>query len=256
MLKEAIEELKKQIAETSEEEVEEVQEEVVEEPDEPEEKPEEKAEEPAKVEEKPDDAAFARMRREKAALEKQLRELKEPKQEEEADNPVESELKEIIKERTYSKAEREFLSMESDFKRTNPEYASVAAEYAQIIASSIKAQNPRLSEADLVDRTKKFVLEKAGGYLRDGFNPIEELYQEAKELGITGKSREKPEPEAKEERRPDLRKVAENRKRSAGTAGPAGEERGSLTKQSAAEMSVAEWKRLPADEKRRLMYGA
>ena len=104
----------------------------------------------------------------------------------------------------------------------------------------------------IAEKTKDTILTKAAHYVRDGFNPIEELYHEAKELGCTGKSYAKEESK-EEEIKPDLKKVAENRKRSTGMTSSGGKSEGQMTKLAAAELSVAEWKRLPPSEKARLL---
>lgn len=250
----------------------------------PEPEKEEKAEEPKKeepkveelkAEEKPDDGAFARMRRENKAMKERLERLERGEEEakskqkpdedggEEEGDRVElpAEVVSLVERDRMTRAEQEFQSLEVDFRVDNPEYDDIAAQYVQAKAYAIKVANPRITNAQLTAKTKEAILHAAGEYARQGLNPVEEMYADAKALGF--KPRPKVEEVIKEEKaetkkeiKPDMKQVADNRKRSAGMADAGGKEEGLVTKQSAADMSVAEWAKLPTEEKRRLMYGA
>lgn len=236
----------------------------------PEEKPIEKPIE--KVEEKPlDDAGYARLRREAAAAENRAKkaeqELEESRRVVATERPIEeqpaqaipSELQPLIERHRIGEAEREFAIYENKAKQLHPEYGAVASEYAQAMYQSIKLQNRGVSELQLNEMTKKAILIQAGEFVRAGYeNPVEEMFHYAKELGFTGKSYQKQEskPEPKEEKlEPDMSKVAENRKRSSGMAATNGRSEGLMTLGAAADLSAAEWAKLPVTEKRRLMYG-
>lgn len=294
-LEETIKELKEQIEEEEKKEgLEAEQEETVEAKEEPEEKApeqEDKAEEkkdaePAetkkeelkieeeKKEEKPDNAAFARMRREAAAAKKKAEEAEErriaaetklaalqnPVEEEaiEARQPeVSPEIAQLLEDHRYGRAEKEFKNLESKFMASMPDYESVSAEYAMGMAQAIRIQNPRLSAQEIADKTKKEILLKAASFAKEGYDPIEELYHEAKDLGFTGKSMKREEPKEEqvkeEEVKPDMKKVAANRQRSTNMSGTHGKSTNMMTKAAAAELTVAEWQALPKDEKRRLL---
>lgn len=219
-----------------------------------------------KKEEELDSAGYARLRREAAAerkkreeLEREVEALKAKKEE-----PVEEverielppEVNELIETQRKAKAFQEFQELEAPFRAKTPEYDDIAEQFLVQQAHSIKIQNPRLPNEKVFELAKETILRKAGKYLNDGFNPIEELYHEALELGLKprAKAEEKAE-EVKEEPKPDMKKVAANRQRSAGMNGASGKQEGQLTKQAAGELSIAEWQKLPASEKRRLMYG-
>lgn len=272
-LSDTIKELKDQIEEEKkkEEDVIDEQEEVEEPADAPaeEEKPEEpkseEVKEEAKEEEKPDSAAFQRLRREAAAAKKRAEEAEakliasqdKPKEREQINEEpsapeVVPEIAEIVEDHRMKRAEREFQALEANFKANTPEYDAVAAEYAMAIAQSIRIQHPRLSPMDIAEKTKKTILIKAANFMRDGFDPIEELFHEAKDLGFTGKSAQKKE-EPEEEVKPDMKKVAANRARSTGMTAASGRSEGLMTKKAAADLTVAEWKRLPKAEKARLL---
>ncbi len=261
-LHEAIEDLKKEIAEKADEP--EVVEEVEEAPKEEEPKVEEEPAKEEPKEEKLDDSGYARLRREAAAAKKlandeaarreaaeaKLAAIEAPEAVEQTfDDP---ELEEIRQERRNKRAEREFEALEAKYRRVNPDYDAVAAEYALALAQSIKTQHPRLSNSEIIDKTKETILIKARDDYRAGFDPAEELYHDAKELGITGKKAE-PKVEIVEELKPDMEKLAANRKKSAGMAAASGKSEGIMTKQAAADLTVAEWAKLPATEKRRLL---
>lgn len=249
-----------QLKEELEQQLEEAKKAEVAEPEEPEiiEKEEEITPEPEEKKEELDAAGYAKLRREKAAekkradeLEAELLRLKAEPQKEEVDSPeIDPDLAEFKRERLVSRAEREFQALESEYLRTNPEYAPIAAEYAKALQTSFKLQNKSLSEAQIMEKTKLHILEKASDYMNKGYNPVEELFHEAKELGFKGiRSEEKEEKLA-----PDMKKVAENRKKSAGMTASSGKTEGILTKEAAAELTSAEWMRLSKSERQRLMY--
>lgn len=238
-------------------------------PEEEEKKVETKDEEPA------DNAAWAKMRREAAAAKRKAEEAEAKRielelklaevqarlqpQEEVAEAPraaaVPPEVEEIIQTHRMVKAEQEFKALEDDFRKSNPGYDAVAAEYAMALAQSIKIQNRHLSQDQVVAETKKAILMKASNYINNGYDPIEELYHEARELGFTGR-RVGAAPEPKEERAlsPDLKKVAANRERSSGMAGASGKTGQNLTPQVALSLTVQEFAKLSPDQQAQLAH--
>ncbi len=231
-----------------------------------EEKPKEEVKEQPK-EESPDALAFQRVRREAAAA-KRLAEEKEteiselkaklaaPKEEAVEQPAVDPEIQSMLQSHRMVQAEKEFMSLESKFASSNPDYHAVSSEYALALAQSIKIQNPRLSSAEVAEETKKAIIVKSANFLNKGFDPIEELYNEAKELGFKGNSfKKETKEEPKEEIKPDMKKLAENRAKSTGMTASSGESKGQLTKQAAADLTTAEWMKLPKSEKQRLLYG-
>lgn len=276
MLEDTIEELKKEIAEQEKKESGEVETEEAQEvkPEEPVKEEEKKEEEPKK--EELDNSGYARLRREAAAAQKKadfettkrleaetrLAALENPQTEtEEIRRPFDPEIEEVRQSLRMTKAEREFQSLEQKFRSKTPEYDAVSSEYAMAMAQSIRIQNPRLSPADIGERTKESILIKAANYMKEGFDPIEELFHEAKELGFTGKSLKKEEVKeekaevVEEEIKPDMKKLAANRAKSTGMAASGGKSEGQLTQLAASELTAQEWMKLPASEKKRLMYG-
>lgn len=263
-LEKEIEETKKlleqAVEETEEPVVEEVEEEAEESAEEPEaEEVEEKADpvEEEKTEEKLDDAAYARLRRENAALKKQL-ESKTPKAEEvvEAEEVKEDPILAVIKERELlNQAGREFAQMENEFRIKNPEYDNIANQYKAAMYQLIRIDNPRESHEVLLEKTNKALLLKAAKYERGGLNPIEELFSDAKAAGFKFVETKEAEPEEeKKVLKPDLTKVAANKKRNAGTAGAKGAgDRGQMTPQALAELPAYEFAKIPSEERQRIM---
>lgn len=270
MLQDELKRMKEELAEKEKQEK--VEELKVEEPEQPEEEVEEPEEEikeevkeevkEEKKEEKLDDAGYARLRREAAAEKrraeqaiKELEELKAAKAEKPVEQPIITpELQPLVEDHRLRSAEREFLVYENKVKQAHPEYNAVTAEYAAAMYQSFKIQNPRKTDFELNEMTKRAILMRAGEYAKAGYeNPVEEMYYEAKELGFTGKSFKQ---EPKEERlQPDMAKVAENRKRSTGMTANNGVKEGQMTLAMAATLPAGEWARLPKAEKQRLLYG-
>lgn len=282
-LQETAEELKKQIEaleaeETTEETAEEAEDEVVE--DEPSPEETEKVEEEPKVEEKPadpplDDAGFARLRREKAEAKKEaeearrrLAEMEEKLNRLTSGEPVEavadaqtvelpSDIEEMRQERIMTKAEREFQAMEAQFRQVAPDYDGVADAYAKGIFQALRVQNPRASALELADMTKKTILTKASEFLNQGYDPIEELYEEAKSLGFTAAVAELEQEVEEKPKKASLDTLAKNRSRSANMAGASGHGSGAapMTRAALAELSAAEYAKIPIEERRRIMQG-
>lgn len=269
-LVEAIKEMKEQLE--KEEEVvadapeEEETEKPAEEPEKEDASAEDKKEEVSPpAEEKLDDSGYARLRREAAAAKKRADDLEvevaelrkkptpEPTEEAAPSSEMDPEIKEVIMDKRLKSATEEFLDRENKYKRSNPEYGDVANEYGAAIARSIQIQNPRYSAQKIAEETQKTILTKAAHYLKEGFDPIEELYHEAKELGFKGESVRRKQEVEEVEIKPDMKKVAENRKKTTGMVASGGKSEQSLTKAAASELSVAEWSKLPTSEKRRLM---
>jgi hypothetical protein len=236
-------------------------------PEEP--KAEEKKEEPkVEAKEERDDGSQrrARLARERDAYKKQVEELQEklavasaPKATEESpkqDSYIDSVLQEVVQEHTVSRAQRGFEIAESEFIQRNPEYIDVSKQYWTAMAASVKLQNPRMSNVQVNEATKNYILNIAEGYAQKGLNPAEEMYHDAVDLGFKAR-KDEPEPEEKPELKPDLSKVAANRARNAGMAAAKG--RGAsavMTKQYAAtELTTAEWAKIPKAERERLLYG-
>lgn len=277
-LEQEIEDLKKQIAEAESEP------EVVEESEKDEEglvdgdsvedaareepeKTEEKVEEPVKEEAKAEDldaSGYARLRRDKKALEdkaerlaRELEELKSaPKAEAKEEEKLPPVMREIVEDHTRIRAQEELTTFAAEAMAKHPDYAEVVAPYVKSVEASIRLLNPGKSSVEVSKLTEKHMLEMAGSYLNQGYsNPAEEIFLRAKEMGFRAQKEEKKETEVKVEPKPDMAKLAANRARSAGTAAAGGESKGQLTKQAAADLTVQEWQNLNPEEKRRLLYG-
>jgi len=235
-------------------------------PKEPEKKEEEKEpEKPAVL----DDSAYARMRREARAAEKRAleaetrlaQELSKKSAEISAEQAAPSaqvpdELLEVVEERQFKRAAIELERIEGEFRRSVPDYDAVANQYANAVAQSIRIQNPRLTPKEIAEKAERTILLKAASFSSQGFNPVEEMYYEAKELGFGAqstppKSTEEPAPVL----RPDMKKGAANRARSSGMAAVGGKSEGQLTQSAADNLTVAEWAKLPVETRERLMRG-
>lgn len=226
-----------------------------------------------KVESEPplDKTGAYRLRREKDAekkradeLQRKLEELIAEKEKQQTFNQQEEqidlppEFQEIAQEHKYQRAVREFTILENQVRNSYPEYDKISAEYRQAMYHSIKIQNPRRSEVEISEMTSRAILNRAAEFARAGYaNPVEELMHEAQSLGYDGSSfrRMQEQPKTQERLQPDLRKLAENRKRSAGLAASNGRQQGMMTRQAAAELTSEEWARLPNSEKARLLPG-
>lgn len=224
---------------------------------------EEKVEEPEqKAEESDDDFRvrkneYYKLRREKQKLERENQELKQSRttDEESADDDL---LAEVKKEVMIKRALREFTEMESSFVREAgvDDYEDVTSQYRQAVYNSLRVMNPKISHEALLDQTRETILMRASQYVQQGLDPIAELYYSAKELGFKKMAKEATKEDAKETPKPDLKKVAANKKRSAGMAGSSASGRPEITAEAAASMSPAEFAKLSKEDKDRFLRSA
>lgn len=279
-LQDQLEEDRKKLAEMLESETKEDEEEEIEETEEEEPEPEEESveKEPEKEPEKPveepklDASGYARLRREAAASKKLAEEERTARQALAEENerlksgqyePVEQSqevalppvLQKLIQREHTNEAISEFKNYEADFRGTVENYDSVADQYQTALAQSIKIQNPRMSRQDVDAQAQHIIMVKASEYLKSGLNPIEELYHDAIEAGYTGKQPEIV--EKVKEIKPDLDRVAANRKRNSGFAAASGQGSGGqiTLKHAATQYTNAEWMALEPSEKLRIMGG-
>lgn len=212
-------------------------------------------------EDKPDNEAFARLRREasearreKAELEARIAEEKNKKNDinedpepnkaekyeewlEWKDRKLEKKLKDVEdwkeketnKQRVEEAAKAEMRGwdyFEKPFAAKTPDYKEVGEFGFHRIASSIKTLNPDISDEALVSATQREILRIANHALASGHeNPVEYLYKKAKsEWGYqppVAKTEEKP--IEKKEPKIDLKKIEENKNRSASGAAAGGQ---------------------------------
>lgn len=231
----------------------------------------EAAEEPEKEEpkeEKLDDAGYARLRREKDAekrradeLERKIAELSAPKQTAsdegtQTEQPsYDHELEQIKLENRYNAAEKVIVRMEQEFKENAPvDYDDVSMQYKAAVYNSIRLDpaGSDLSHTELLDATRKRLLEIAASHKSKGYNPIEKMYIDGKKLGFGPLP--KQEQAVEKELKPDLSKIAANKKRNAGTAGAKGAgDRGQMTPVAMSELSAKDYAKIPASERKRVL---
>jgi chromosome segregation ATPase len=249
---------------------------------------EEVADEETSEEEPKDNRGYARLRREKAEAERKAREYEErlkaleakvtnPETKAEEKDPEPdvkkdpvawlewndrqnkteiAQLKESIQKEQQAKqeaelierAKQEFTSFESQFAASVDDYEDVAQFMFKKVADSLSVVNPNLTQAQLIDKTQRHILQLAADYHAQGLNPAEELYYDAKEkFGFQSAPKEEVK---KEPARRDLSKIASNRKRNAGTAVVSGGSKPQITKEMAANMSISEFAQLSEEDKK------
>jgi hypothetical protein len=161
----------------------------------------------------------------------------------------------------YTEAIGEFNQIRDKYIAKNPDYVPAFHHSFDAYAKSIKMMRPDLSPQQITGMIDREMLQFAGQCVSKGLNPAEELYDLAmerfgyvpnsvkgiadedsgteEEVAPTHKAPDGIKP--KDAPRPNLRKIADNRKRSASPlvgAGQAG--RGQLTKEAAANMTMGE----------------
>lgn len=265
-LEEELKAMEAELAKMGEEPVEEpIEEEKPVAEEEPAEEPKEepKVEDTKEPEEPLDNAGYARLRRERQAAERRAEELERQLEAERAKKAettdteetvaLPPELLSIVERDQIERATRDFQVLEEKFRAKNPEYDDIAQQYTSALAYSLKVQNPRLSNTEIMERAKVEILKRAGAYLRDGFDPIEEMFHDAKEMGFKPRAKE----ESVEEKplKPDMKKVAENRAKSPGTAAAGGgDAKGNMTMKYAVEnLTLADFSKMSDAEIAQMM---
>ncbi|MDP9195207.1 MAG: hypothetical protein M3O22_00285 [Pseudomonadota bacterium] len=250
--------------------------------------PVEKPEAEDKTEDRPDNAAFARLRREKSALERRLAEIEAAKAAPTPQGPVavkpadsvpdkaadpaayaqwefrqtQQRVEEVAQKqalrdqqeqqaRLYQSAVQEFTGYEGEFKKNAQDYEAVARHLRQRLGDSLHALYPNAADNQVEAAVDQQILRFASEYARQGLNPVEELYHITKEkYGYRS-----TEPEKK--KGPDLATIEKNKKRSASPLSAGGQSSGArLTAEAAASMSLAEFSRLTPSQLAELERGA
>lgn len=233
--------------------VEEEPEDEVVEQEEPAEEPETAQDDSKKEEEEKPSSEFYRLRRENAKLKKQLEDSAAQRSEPTQQNaPIEDPvLRELYFEKLQRDAANEFVALEQPFAQAHADYEDISEQYKASVYNSLRIFNPSLSHDQLLKQTATVILQKAGNYKAAGLDPIEELYNEAKSLGF--KQREARPAEKAKQIKPDLAKVAENKRRNASVAAVGSSATPDYTPSSVAKYTPAEWQALPNDVKRKLL---
>lgn len=165
--------------------------------------------------------------------------------------PIQEQEKQKQQRDIYESAVREFQDFEASFKSEADDYDDVAGFVEQRLRDSIKTVNPFISDVQLKQEVYQRVLLLGAQFAQQGLNPAEEIYYLAKEeWGYQPAQQEKEKPKR------DMSKIAQNRKRNAGTVGAkSGAGHADVTLSVAADMPIHEFSKLTPAEKERLMRG-
>ena len=122
-------------------------------------------------------------------------------------------------DRMIQAAKMEMESIESSYKANAPDYDQAKSYIKDKMASGIRLLQPGMTDAQVNHLVDQRLLGMASEWARGGLNPAEELHYLAEDQGFAPSQTKD---DAKKDLKPDLSKVAENRKRNAGTAGASG----------------------------------
>ena len=84
----------------------------------------------------------------------------------------------------FHRATSEFHNYENEFKATTPDYDDAATFYVKQVAQSVKMLNPSITKEQLGQAVQNHILQKAGEFVGKGLDPAEELYHLAKDGGF------------------------------------------------------------------------
>lgn len=172
-----------------------------------------------------------------------------------------SQTKQQEETKVYTQAIGEYNQIRDDYIKVNPDFIPAFNHGFESYAKSIKMVRPDLTNPQITAWVDKELLKFAGECVGKGLNPAEEIYDMAIErFGYVPKSAaevakdESDEPEAesegtklpvgvrqKETPRPNLKAIADTRKRAASPLIGGGQSgKGALTKEAAANMTLGE----------------
>lgn len=140
--------------------------------------------------------------------------------------------------------------LETEFKKTTPDYDAAASFYESEMTRGVKRLNPFMNDAQVKTTVFQQKLAMAETFAQQGLNPAEEVYGLALDAGYSKEVKE----EKVEAEKPDMSKVAANRARNSGMAGAkgtGGEAR--LTDNDVARMTPKDWAKLTPEQKKALM---
>lgn len=162
---------------------------------------------------------------------------------------------------TLARAEQEFSNYEAGVRTQYSDFKDVSNHYVNVLAAGIKALYPDITPDKLGEAVKMRVMQRAGEFQRLGYeNPVEAMYHECKaKFGYTPPVAKTDDHESTEEKqvKPDMKKVAENRARNAGTAGAAGRgSGGQVTRKALGDMTTEEYMKIPYAERVKIIKGA
>jgi len=222
-----------------------------------EEESEDKVEAKEEESEEEKNSRFAKMRRDLAAEKKLNADLRAEKENpipepQSAEDGMNREVEDIIMERRYQKATQEFEALEANFSKDVEDFDAISLAYKTAIYQSKRVLNRNKTHNELLEDTRNEILHTAANYMKQGLDPIQEMYDDAKSLGLTPVQTNHVE---EKEIKPDLSKVAKNKARNSGmVAGKGSGGKADISREHAAtEMTVGQWSKLSAGEKKRLL---
>ena len=164
---------------------------------------------------------------------------------------TEAEAQRRWKENQKKQANNEIIAYEEAVRREAKDYDDAKNFYARAVAASLKVMAPGLNGAQLEEAVADRMMLRASELYNQGYeNPVKAMYDEAKSWGY---KKQQAEPVEEKEIKPDLERVAANRKRNAGTAGASSAgEGGEMTPTYAATLTNAEFAKLSASQKQKI----
>lgn len=147
----------------------------------------------------------------------------------------------------YNSAVKEFLDIEKSVKDKHEDYEDVSKFYFQNLTNGLRTMYPMADDSQIEKMAHERVLMTASQYAKAGINPVEAMYNDAKNrLGyVPVKKVESPKPSIKE--------ISENKKRSVSSIVSTSQGGGTpLTKEKIMGMNVAEWSHLSPEALREL----
>lgn len=225
-------------------------------------------------------ADYARLRREKRALENQVKKQEQATGEkaeevkgnsdpepDAKENPYEhlawqnrqlqkqlSEVTEYVNQDKQQKSQQatiedirnNLMTAEADFKKTVDDYDDVSASFRANVIRSYQLLNPTAKAQDIVKAADEHILGLAQNFEAQGFDPVEELYELAKENYVPVKKMEEKKEKSEAEK---LKTIETNKKKSLNNLGATGATgKRARTLQDVDDISIGELEKLDVED--------
>lgn len=152
-------------------------------------------------------------------------------------------------QRRYHAAVQEFSAIQQTYEQQNPDYAQARSHMGNAIARRVQAENPYISQQDLISTVDKEVLRVASLAVNRNQHPIKVLHDMARDVyGFRPEPIKQPEPP-----KPSLEAIEKNKKKSVnGLGGSSG--KAYVTPEAAVNLSIAELDKMSSEERQMAGY--
>ena len=161
-------------------------------------------------------------------------------------------IKQIQYQMTLNSAKQELSSMESDYAKVNQDYYDVVKNAFDREVAKQKFLNPNATEQSIRQQLELEKVQLAARFAQNGQNPVDEMYNYM--VSVYGRPEKDQNKEDKPQKVDTFEAVKKNKAKAATplSAGGRGSSGNALTKEHANGMTLSDFARLSADDKKKI----